>query len=467
MSGGGGAPVSIPLRDDTQLSVTPSGIQLGARFFDLANIQDARQVAPDPVTFALRVAGVGLVEFQPIHPGDGDIVLGALFRYRPDLRPAGFAGPTGAAGYPPPTPYPPTTGYPPMGYAPMGYPPPAAPRVMYGQSPNVQQGELTPYPRTFGELLGAIFQLYGKHFRKWLALGILVAIIPAFLGGVLQVAIYLAIGFNPWGSNADLFPPSTLQTTQPGTLPTLPIHFPGADQLKIIVIVAGVAFILSIFFGAWQIAALSIAAREAILRRGVRIGDSLSGGLGRLFPVLGTSILLGLISSASFIPAFAVIILLSTFPNSVSAATLVACGDFLLLIGSVILVLFFAIRLGFAPYVAASDRLGPGTSLASSWRLTHGAWWRTFGIIFILYVVVIFASIVVGQIQIVSVAVSLLVATPILQALAAPLFALGWMVMWYDRRLRREGYAAVTQTGAAPAATGSFGPPYEPPAAQG
>ena len=484
MSGSGAALVSILLRDGTQLAVTPMGIQLGARFFELARIQDARQVSPDPVTFALRVAGVGLVEFQPTHPNDGALALDALFRLRPDLLPAGFVPPSGAPAYPPPPPpyptlpgySPPIFGVPPAGSYPSppgyGYPPAPWPRPMYGPSANASGGEMTPVPRTFGEILSAVFQLYGKHFRKWLALGIFVAVVPAFLAGVLQVALYLAIGLNPWGSSVDLFPATSITTTPSGNTLTLPFHFPGADQLRIIALVALAASVLSIVFGAWQVGTLAVAARAAILGREVRIGDSLAGGFRRVFPVLGASILVGLVTLACFIPGFVLLIVLgiagsltaSGFVSSAAvAAPLIGCIVFLIFAACGVVALFFGIRLGYAPYAAGADPVGPGAAVARSWRYSRGGWWRTFGIVLILGIIVGLITAVIGQIQIVSVAASLLVATPLLAAVATPFAALGWMVLWYDLRLRHEGYAGVTQSSSVPAAT----PPYGSSPSQG
>ncbi|HST88666.1 MAG TPA: hypothetical protein VLJ14_09825, partial [Ktedonobacterales bacterium] len=108
MSGGAAPLIAIALRDGTVLRVEAVGVRLGDRLYELARIQDARQVAPDPETFALRVAGSGLVEFQPAHVGDGAVALEELFRLRPDLRPAGFEPPRPPAPgmYPPaPPPY--------------------------------------------------------------------------------------------------------------------------------------------------------------------------------------------------------------------------------------------------------------------------------------------------------------------------------------------------------------------------
>src|SRR5262249_19986274 len=94
--------ILIPLLDGTHASVGHDGMRVGERAFVLGDIQDARQVAPDPETIALRVANERqIVELQPARPGDGSLLLEALFRLRPELRPAGFEAPaTTPPGFP-------------------------------------------------------------------------------------------------------------------------------------------------------------------------------------------------------------------------------------------------------------------------------------------------------------------------------------------------------------------------------
>src|SRR5262245_33165750 len=187
MTGPGVLPLIIPLRDGTELRVNTDGVSTSGRRYELERIQDARQVAPEPETIALRIAGVGLLEFQPQRPGDGRIALEGLYRLRPDLRPAGFVPVALAPGdmLPPPLP---ASGYAGGGfYAPGFTAPPYAPP--YGGNPNSIGGELTPYPRRFGEVLAAIFQLFGKHLPQWLVLGLLVGVIPGILSGAFQLLL--------------------------------------------------------------------------------------------------------------------------------------------------------------------------------------------------------------------------------------------------------------------------------------
>ncbi|HZC76648.1 MAG TPA: hypothetical protein VE258_02805, partial [Ktedonobacterales bacterium] len=304
MSGWGAPEVSIPLRDGAELRVGPEGVRVGDQVFSLHALRDARLVSPAPETIAMRLADERLVEYQPARPGDAAVALEAIYRLRPDLRPAGFAPvhalpPT----FPPPQPTP---------FAPPGfYPSPAAPPPGYAPyfapNPNLMQPELTPIPRTFGQLLGAVFQLYFKHWKQWLLLALCVGIWPGLLVGTAVVVGIALVGLDPSSGYLTLVPSPTSGTTTPT------LHPPqGQAELVLIGLLAG-SLVLLLFFVPWQVATLAVAARAAVLGRPVKVGAALSGGLRRLLPVLGVYVLevllfdvvFGVVAGAAVLLAFA------------------------------------------------------------------------------------------------------------------------------------------------------------------
>lgn len=498
MSSGGAPELAIPLRDGTELRVTPEGIGVGERTIAPESIQDARQVAPEPETIALRVAGAGLIEFQPARPGDGALALEAVYRLRPDLRPPGFepraplpggfppappsGGFSGAPGYPPPLPPygalppgsmapppppPPPPGYmpPPPGYGafPPPFPPPPPPgyyNPSYGRSGGVGNGELAPLPRTFGELLGAIFTLYGRRLWKLLLVALLPAGIAAVLSGVVVVIFYQMIGLDPFSGTLALVSSTQSLCTDPATcVPGLPpISY---DQFFTDLGIIGGALALSFIFSAWQVGALGIAARDAVLGRPVRIGASLGGGLRRLVAVLFTSLLYSLILLAGVLLVAALAAALffvgvlgagisagsANAPIVATAATVagVLLVECLAVIVIVLWSYYFQTRLGMAPYAAASERIGPFRALGLSWDLTRRNFWRTFGVLVIIGLVVGLVVGIAGQAGVVYPAIAYLVVVPLVQIFAAPLQAVMYVTLLYDLRVRREGYAAVAQ----------------------
>jgi hypothetical protein len=467
MAGSGGAMVAIPLAGGGELRVSTEAVTLGERRYELGRIQDALQVSPEPETVALRVAGAGMVEFRPARQGDGRVALEAIYRLRPELRPAGFEPmgalpqgfppvppmtPPGAAGFTPPaiaySPYPPATGYPPTPSVPPGYGTPHAPPYG-GANPNANGGEVTPYPRRFWELIAAIFQIYLRRLPAWLGLGLLVGALPGIIGVGFQLVLQ------------DLQGPGAFDGLPAGTLggQTLPsscrftYHAPTAAVLaRDGALLAGLA-VAGALLSALATAALATGAREALLGRPVRVGASARGGLRRWPATLGVTVLTTLLYALALGPALACLELAlvnlsgvdlcnasaALPPNAVVGLFLEVAGLALIVPGILVFLLLF-VRLGPAPYVAATEPVGVGRALARSWRLTRGSFWRTLGIMLVMQLTALVISAPFG-------AADTLPAAVILPALAhvvtAPLLAIAWTAVLLDLQVRREGYAAL------------------------
>jgi hypothetical protein len=116
------------------------------------------------------------------------------------------------------------------------------------------------------------------------------------------------------------------------------------------------------------------------------LGAALSSAL-RLLPRL---LLQFLIFFAAFVVA------------GVALALLAAAGSAAVGLVSIILffVLFFVLgRVFFASVVLMLDNAGPAESIAISWRLTRGYWWRCAGILIVLFIIGLVFSLVVGFIS--------------------------------------------------------------------
>ncbi len=465
MTASSGPEVTIALRDGSALRITPAGLYLGERFFEIARLQDARQVAPDPLTIALRIAGERqIVEFQPAQPQEGAVALEAIYRLRPDLRPAGFEMPPAVPGaWPPPPPpqpappygappYPPYSPYAPYGQMPYPPPPgytPYGPPPMAGFPPprDTSEGKLTPFPRDIGGILGAVFSLFGAHWRAWLLLGLLVSFIPNAITGVGQVLIYLGLGLDPWGTSSSM-------TFTAGSTATAPVPFSGDVVQPLYFVIAGVLVLVGALLGALEVAAIGSAARDALLGQPVRVGRSIAKGLRRYFPVLGTTLLTSLVTLVILLPSLALIVVFfASLPGALNGssdagaatASLLGCLGFLLFIASAVLAIYVGVRLTVAPYISATERLGPFKAIGKSWALTRGHWWHTFVPILVIGLLAGVVSLVGSFVQVVSYAGAAVIAIPLLSALIAPFSGLVAVIILYDLRLRREGYAAVAQ----------------------
>jgi hypothetical protein len=122
--------------------------------------------------------------------------------------------------------------------------------------------------------------------------------------------------------------------------------------------------------------------------------------------------------------------------------------------GLIFIILFFVVffvfgRVFFASMVLILDNAGPAESIAISWRLTRGYWWRCAGILLVLFIIGLVFSLVVGFISAalggalgatsvlatgVSQLISLLVNTVLGSLYPAVLIAI-----LYDLKLRKQG----------------------------
>ena len=546
--------VVIPLIDGRFLAIGPDGIRDGQRFFALTTLLRAERLATVPETLAFEAQTLGQIVFQPARPGDAAVALDALYRLRPELRPAATtatgvvmspdvnsgaqsetgapaaapsstpttptwesiqgtaadtapgeaagadtapvdgapptpASPTQPTTLPPPTPppaapawdatpaappafayppypgsapypgaplppgapgyqpnpaYPPTPPYPP--YAP-GALPPGAQYPPYGAypyapplaAPGAPASGLPPYPRGFGDLLGAIFTRYGKYFWPLVRLALVAVLLPEVIVGLAQVAIYVIVGANPLAPALDTTTPllKQLGASVPATGltgPTLSIsQFQVYSQLNLLVV------LVALLAGAWEVALMAQGAREAALGRPVRVGAAVRAGLRRVLPTLGITLLVALIAFAALLPGL-IALTLAAATGSAGAAFL----GFVLISAGVVFAIFLSVRLTLAPYIAA---LGLGRSISRSWQLTQGHWWRTFGAIFLIGLIVSLVEGVFGNVQAASYLVGVAIVTPLVVMVATPLLTLTYTTLLYDLRLRHDGYPTVMREG--------------------
>lgn len=460
--------VTIPLRDGTQATVARDAVRVGERTFALDDIQDARQVAPDPVTIALRVANERHgVELQPAQPGDGTLLLEALFRLRPELRPAGFEPPaTIPPGFPPlpaanrPTVTDPWGAHPSWPPHPGMYPPPpgqhtqSAPPPIYAPRPvpRVPGGRLSQYPRTAVELMGATFELFVAHWKRWLALGLVALFVPQIVSGGIDAVFHVVGGNSLWAG----MPAATSQSAS-GGFGITGTSLPTGNDLALTALNLLLSALVGALIGGWSAAVFGGAVRDALFGRAPQLSAALRAGMKRVFPAMGASVLSGALVLLILLPVlllYGVIIAQygaaladpNTLDPSSPAATsftVLGCLALLLLVPCGLGAIYVAIRLTLSPFIAATEPLGTVAALRKSWNLTRGHWWHTFLPVFVVALLVNTLSIPATFAQYASFGLATLVVIPLVAALTAPLVAIVAVAMLYDLRLRREGLATL------------------------
>ena len=286
-------------------------------------------------------------------------------------------------------------------------------------------------PLSVGEMLDAGFRLFNARFVT-LVLCVLVPVAP-----LLIVSTLLQASVNPAAFDVDSTETVSGGTALAGTL---------------------IGWTLQYAAAALAIAACFRAISAAYLGEQAGVGESLRYGLGRLLPLFVAWILFLIIFLIGFVALFIPCIWLGTKFSMTFPA-----------------VMF--------------ERKGPFRALGRSWSLTRGNFWRTLGTLlvavliwFVLQLVVgIFVGAVLGasnSISELTVAIVVTLLNLIVLALTYPLWAAVTTVIYYDLRVRNEGFdlqllaqgmgADTTRFEAAPErpvapppepATGGFAPP--------
>jgi hypothetical protein len=468
---GGEPPATFALRDGNVLRMDAAGVSVGAAHYRFDEIGAVWQLLADPSSLALQLTDTRLVPLALADAADAPRALAAIYRWRGAPPPAAFPPypiwPPPYAAFPPPPAFPGM----PMGY----YVPPFPPVAPAGDGGGgARRGGIGLWPQDIGDSLRAIFRLYFHNFWRFVVLGLLTTLWPALLAGGLIVAYFYALGFDPFQNLFTQFPRGAVGIRGfPENAPLFHLFQLSPGQIALLSLAAAGFVVLALVLNSWRIAALAIGARESVAGRPVKIGVALRAGVGRILPVLGASLLIGLIYFGVFLIAFAVyagLLFLAFSVGSLGAPAGNGQGAFfgfllivpVLILGYVLIicvVIYLEIPLGFGPYAAACDRLSPGQAITRSWSVTRRNWWRTFVILLLVSLATGVVTGLASSAQYISIGVQALIATPLLTALVAPLTTIGFLVVYYDLRLRHEGYPRIASelelTGAFPGQPGS------------
>jgi hypothetical protein len=248
-------------------------------------------------------------------------------------------------------------------------------------------------PLSVGEMLDAGFRLFRARFGT-LMVCVLAPVVPfTILGTILQASV----DENAFDVNA---PASTVDS---GTA------FAGT-------IVAAVVQSAAI---ALAIAACFKVISAAYLGERAGAGESLRYALSRVLPLIVAYIVL---------------------------VVIVSVGTVLLIIPGI----FFAVKLSMTFAALVFERTGPFGSIGRSWSLTSGNFWRTFGTLLVVFLITFIVQLLlVGVItgilgasdsSEIAVAIVLTLVNLLALAITYPLWAAVVSVVYYDLRVRNEGF---------------------------
>lgn len=311
------------------------------------------------------------------------------------------AGPPPAI-YPPPPPPPP--GQPPVGHPPpqppSGQPPgysspPAWPPVLPGATP-----ALRLRPLSFGELLDEAFRTYRRHF--WLLVSIsLLLEVPTL---ILQIFSGQA---DQLGTSAAVLNQAIAGSQPQSTAP------PGLNLVAL-----GLQPVVLILLIPFIEGAITLAAIDVALGRPATFSSCLRGVLRRYWALLGVALLTLLL-----VPLFL------CFP----------------------LALWIAIRWSVSVPALLAEGVGPVVAIRRSWRLTHGSWWRIFGILAVVVIIQLVLNTILGALALPLAALVPFV-PPLVRgtlgltvstlgtAVITPVLYLCFVLIYFDLRIRKESF---------------------------
>ncbi|MCK5586845.1 hypothetical protein KAJ02_12305 [Candidatus Bipolaricaulota bacterium] len=256
-----------------------------------------------------------------------------------------------------------------------------------------------PGPRGVGGIIVEVFRLYGRNLLMMVC-----------ISAVVTVPL-IAAGLAAFGPD---FMEMLLGETVERPLPSLP----GGSIFGVAVYGALYTVGLLAVSGA-----LSQAGAQGLVARAVSLGRAYEVVLKRLPSMLGASIIVGIVAGVPL----GMGALLGADGSSV---------DFVLSVLAIVVGVYLAVRLMFAPLVALLEQQGPLMAVARSWRLVSSFWMRTFALLFVM-------ALLLGLIQMPVLWLSAFVPGTdvfLFALVLTPLTALGNLLIYLDLRVRKDGY---------------------------
>jgi hypothetical protein len=254
-------------------------------------------------------------------------------------------------------------------------------------------------PLEIGDLLDETFRMYRRHFLLFAGLSVILSIPTAALSGFSYFALFNGL----------------LQQTSPGEISASPQ--PNLGVLETLLVTYGIGALISLILVPFIYGAVTYAACESALGRPVTASGVLMGVLRRYFSLLGYWVLIGLMA-----------ILFCLLP------------------------LWIWIWVGWAVVMPVMfvENVGVGAAMSRSWRLVERRWWRTFLIIFLLFVVYevvrialgAYLALAQGLLQLLFPSVVILwftaATTVIVDSLVNPVIQIAIVLIYFDLRVRKE-----------------------------
>lgn len=289
--------------------------------------------------------------------------------------------PSGAAPAAPASPYASPSAPPPAPGSQPGFPVPGAPA---GWTPPPKPGLIPLRPLTFGTLLGASFQVLRRNPRPTFGFSLLVtgAIYVVALGivGVVAFFAFSRIQFATGQDDADAI---------------------AAGSVGMIILSALVPVAFAIVGSAILQGIISLEVARGTLGEKLRLPGLWRAAKGRIGALIGWSAIIAVVVTFAITVVAVVIGLIIAFGGTAGIVIGVLLG---LTFGAVAVAaaIWLGTKLALVPSVLMLERVPLRDAIARSWSLTTGYFWKTFGILILVAVIIqVVSSIVSTPLQLV------------------------------------------------------------------
>ena len=258
-----------------------------------------------------------------------------------------------------------------------GWTPPAeqpAPVVPQAYTPPPKPGLVPLHPLSFGQLLGCAFQVIRYNPRATVA----PALIISFVQNLLVLGLTYGIGIATFDRIERATSDADRAAIALGGAAT-----GGAAALAVIV--------ASVIATALLQGILTRVVADGVLGRRPTAGEALRAAGRRFWPLVGYSLLLGVIQLVLvLVLAASVVGLVVAFSGVANDIGILFAVLIAIPIGLALLVVygFFAVKFALAPSAIVLERKPVFASIRRSWTLTRRAFWRTFGLLALVTIMV-------------------------------------------------------------------------------
>jgi hypothetical protein len=286
-------------------------------------------------------------------------------------------------------------------------------------------------PKTFGQILDHTFSLSKNRFKDFFLI-LLIFMGPVYL---LQAMIELISGtsfFRDMRAGNNWFQQMMANINETNTIDTSNL----SSEIGSLLVAVLVGILGAILFPVAE-AAILLAIHHIRKNEEYTVGSVIRQAFSRFWPILGSTILFGLITFGIILVPLVIVVLAGVFGSFIS--------PFLGIPLAILLFLGFAVGIGllltrwsfyFGSVVLEND--APG--LFRSWRLTKKRTWMTMGLYIVFYLIISCVSFAVQATfsAILGNSVLLSIIVNLISLFTTLFFSVGYAIMYLDLKLRHD-----------------------------